>query len=215
MDVLKLISTGSGKMAEVPSISTSVCLNKYCGEHAKIDGAICKYCFAMRYAKMRESLRKKLARNHEILTTRILEDKEVPIVNAQIFRFESFGDLNNTTQLRNYYKIARMNPNVKFALWTKNPSIIVECDEQMPLNITLVMSSLFVNVSITQQQIDRFLKKCDGKVDACQVKVFTVYNKKYATDNNIDINCGARSCFSCQKCYHKDNGQVFIKELIK
>ena len=33
-------------------------------------------------------------------------------------------------------------------------------------------------------------------------KVFTVYDKKYLKENkDVVINCGARSCITCQKCY--------------
>lgn len=39
-------------------------------------------------------------------------------------------------------------------------------------------------------------------------KVFTVY------DNDHEINCGARSCSACQKCYHK-NGINHLYEKIK
>ena len=50
-------------------------------------------------------------------------------------------------------------------------------------------------------------------------KVFTVYTLEYLQENNINIdkfiNCGARKCIDCMKCYNKRNKTVFINEMLK
>ena len=70
---------------------------------------------------MYKNLNACLERNTKILTGRILKEAEIPMINASFFRFESFGDLINVTQVINYFHICKKNKHVHFALWTKNP----------------------------------------------------------------------------------------------
>ena len=44
--------------------------------------------------------------------------------------------------------------------------------------------------------------------------VFTVYDKDYIEANNVNVNCGARSCLGCQLCYHKDT-EFYVNEKLK
>ena len=44
--------------------------------------------------------------------------------------------------------------------------------------------------------------------------VFTVYDKKFIEENNIEINCGSRDCLGCQLCYHGDT-EFYINEKLK
>ena len=45
-------------------------------------------------------------------------------------------------------------------------------------------------------------------------KVFTVYDKAYSKQNNVEINCGARNCLTCHKCYEHNN-IFFVNETLK
>ena len=144
-------------------------------------------------------------RNTEILTSRILTDDEIPTINALYFRFESFGDIINTTQVSNYFNICKRNPKVKFALWTKNPAIVqrtINNGNAKPKNLQIVLSSHYIN---KQEDASRW-----SFID----KVFTVYGKDYVKENNINVNCGAKSCLLCNKCYRKDS-DMFINEELK
>ena len=194
----------TGKMAGMASISTSVTTNERCAKNAQIPGSICEKCFAAKQMKIFPSMEKPMIENQRILTGEILPPEKLPIINHIYFRFESFGDLNNATQVKNYFNICYKNPRVKFALWTKNPDYIAEAIRDgyaKPDNLNIVLSSLFVN----QERKNPF-----PFVD----KVFTVYDADHIEAYDIEINCGARSCFGCGLCYEK-NGVTVINEKLK
>lgn len=194
----------SGKMAGMVSISTSVTTNERCAKNARIKGSICEKCFAAKQMKFYPSMENCMVENQRILTSDILSMEKLPIINNLYFRFEAFGDLNNATQVKNYFNICYKNPGVKFALWTKNPDYIAQAINdgyEKPNNLSIVLSSLFINQE--RKNIYPFVDK-----------VFTVYDDAYITENNVDINCGAKSCFSCGLCYEK-NGVSVINEKLK
>ena len=196
----------SGKMSGMQSLSTSCLCNKNCLSRVENSNLVCSHCYAQRQMKMYKNLEKCLKKNTEILTTKLLTDEEIPLINAAFFRFESFGDLNNEVQIVNYFRICKRNKHVKFALWTKNPWIIAEAinnGESKPRNLQIVYSSPYLN-------------KCDNKLNKYPFidKIFTVYTKEYIEANNIEINCGAKSCLSCHKCYIKSK-VVYINERCK
>lgn len=196
----------TGKMSGMQSLSTSCLCNKNCLNRVENVNLVCSHCYAQRQMKMYKNLEKCLKKNTEILTTRLLTDEEIPLINAAFFRFESFGDLNNEIQVVNYFRICKRNKHVKFALWTKNPWIIagtINNGENKPRNLQVIYSS-------------PYLDKCDNKLNKYPFidKIFTVYTKEYIKENNIEINCGAKSCLSCHKCYVKSK-EIYINEKCK
>lgn len=195
------ITTHSGKLKSLQSIGTTCKTNVKCAEYAKIKGSICEKCYAKRYTDIRPGLEKCLEANTEILTKKIIPKKDLPVINACYFRFESFGDLHNATQLINYFNICKKNPDVNFALWTKNPQIVKEVADQKPKNLQILVSSLMVNQPVDISNMPY--------ID----KVFTVYDKETIEKDGININCGAKSCLTCHKCYKK--GTKIINEKLK
>ena len=195
------ITTHSGKMKGMQSIGTTCKLNPTCAKNAKIKGSVCEKCYAQRYTGMRKGLENHLERNTKLLTSKIIPMDELPIVNACYFRFESFGDLHNTTQLINYFNICKKNPDTYFALWTKNPGIVKKVADQKPKNLQIIVSSLMLNKPVDISKMPY--------ID----KVFTVYDKETIKRDGININCGAKSCLTCHKCYKK--GNKVINEKLK
>lgn len=194
----------TGKMAGMASISTAVTTNARCAKNAQIKGSICEKCFAARQMKIYPSMEKPMIENQRILTSNILPMEKLPVINNLYFRFESFGDLNNDIQAINYFRICYKNPNVKFALWTKNPDYIaaaIDRGYEKPANLNIVLSSLFIN---------KERKHKYSFVD----KVFTVYDPQHIEKHDININCGAKNCFTCGLCYEK-NGISAINEKLK
>ena len=198
----------TGKMEGINSIGTSCVDNPFCINRRENGDSICSHCYAATYMKMRKALKEHLAENAEILTTRLLKGREIPVTNSHIFRFESFGDLYNATHLANYVLIAERNPFTQFGLWTKNTWVLDELFNKngiaKPKNLSIVVSSPMMNKVI---ELDR---EKYWFVD----HVFTVYDKKFIEVNNIDINCGSRNCLGCQICYHK-NEEFYVKEKLK
>lgn len=192
----------SGKMEGVNCLSTSNLGNPFCAARKKYPDSICSKCFADTTCKRYASLNVNMARNTEILTTRLFEVSEMPMINASIFRLESFGDLVNATQCINYFRLCKANPNVRFALWTKNPGIVRQAlkQESKPENLIILLSSHKIGVKVDAGRFD-FIDK-----------TFTVYRKTEMKPENI--NCGSRSCLACQRCYSK-NTESEIREYLK
>ena len=199
----------TGKLEGFASLSTSPLCNAHCIERMKSDVAVCKHCFSARMQKRYANLREKLERNTEFLTKTELKAEDIPFLNMAFFRFESFGDLNNTLQVKNYFLIAEQNKHCTMALWTKNPWIIADAIEEYgiekPDNLIIILSSVLLNVSVDADQVAQKYPFID--------KVFTVYDKEHA--ESVNINCGARSCATCQRCYHKADGIEYVNELLK
>lgn len=199
----------NGKMENVFSLSTDINSNPICQGRQKIAGSICAACFAARMfdnlTGRYRSVNRAFKRNTEILCKRLLKDNEIPRINpakVPIFRFEAYGDLMNVIQVLNYFKICYKNPAVNFAMWTKNPGFIIKALKiaPKPANLQIVLSSMGMNTPAHAERFDF--------VD----KVFTVYDEKTIEAQNININCGARSCFACRKCYNPNpNGEKLIE----
>lgn len=198
----------TGKMEGIDSIGTSCANNPFCIKRRENGDSVCSHCYAATYMKMRKSLQEHLEENAEVLTTRLLTGNEVPVTNANIMRFESFGDLYNTTHLANYVMICERNPLTKFGLWTKNIWVLDELFNKngvkKPDNLSIVVSSPMMNV-----QADLDMNKY-WFTD----HIFTVYDKKFIEDNNVNVNCGSRDCLGCQRCYHRDT-EFYVREQLK
>ena len=198
----------SGKMSGISSLGTSCASNPHCLKRRENGESVCSKCYASTYMKMREALKKHLEDNAEILTTRYLTDREIPFINANVYRFESFGDLYNDIHLENYINICKLNPNTRFALYTKNiwilDSVFNGKGVEKPNNMSIVVSSPLLNKVLELDRNQYWF------VD----HVFTVHTKADIKENNIDINCGARNCLGCQICYNT-NTDYFVREKLK
>jgi phage pi2 protein 07 len=202
------VTNHDGKMKGIHSIGTSCVNNPWCIKRRENGESVCSRCYAETYMKMRKSLKQRLSDNADILTTRLLEEREIPFTNDLVFRFESFGDLYNATHLQNYLLICDKNPYTNFGLWTKNTWILDDVFNkkaiEKPENLSVVVSSPMLN---KQMELD---KKRYWFVD----HIFTVYDKKSIEKDNICINCGSKDCFGCQICYHKGT-DFYVREKLK
>ena len=200
------ITTHTGKLANIPSINTSSLTNPYCIERSKNPKSICSRCYSNTLQKLRKQLNNKLELNSKFLSENIIPYEKLPLINALYFRFQSFGDLINMTHLENLLNIARKNPKVNFALWTKRTDLIKKADSRVYLpNLILIYSN---------PMLDAPMREVPKRFE----KVFQVFSKDYinapSTYGHIHINCGARNCLECKKCY-EFNGHRIINELVK
>lgn len=197
----------SGKMAGLQSVSTSVILNKSCARRRLVPGSICSKCFAAAMMDRYTDLDNCMQSNHAILTGSVLPLSSLPLIPSRYFRFEAFAEIANVTQVINYFNIARKNPDTLCAMWTKNPHIVakaIEAGHEKPANLQIVLSSPLINKPIKSTKY--------AFID----KIFTVYDKTGAKD--VNINCGARSCLSCGRCYRPNPDGVkiqYVNELLK
>lgn len=185
--------------------------NELIHEINKIKVLVCGYCFADNTLKRRTNMQNPLSVNTEILTSRILCDDEIPFINRLVFRYESFGDLNNVTHAINFINIARENPHCTFAWWTKKPVLIRKAMnelgiDRLPENIVCIFSSYYVNEINT---------KIAEYFDFINI-VFTVFDGYYLEEHpDVEITCGNRQCLGCMLCYTKHDDVVYVNELVK
>lgn len=203
-NLLHITTKHTGKMEGMHSLSSSCRQNPYCMQRSKIDGTICQKCYAQNMMKMYAKLDPCMSKNGDILSSRVLTEEELPVINVAYFRFEAFGDLINDIHVINFFNICKLNPDTHFALWTKNPGLIqaaIDKGNPKPDNLQIVLSSPYVNV------------KADNKWEFVD-KLFTVYDKQFIAENNIEVNCHGKQCLKCKMCY-KNNGVTDIKEQLK
>lgn len=194
----------SGKMSGIPSVSTSCLVNPICKARMKQGDSICAHCFAETTLKRYTACGKAMESNFHLLNDSVLPLDLLPIfANVAIVRIESFGDVASVTQAINYANLCKVNPNVVFAWWSKNMSIIEKAFDIVgkPENVIMVESSEKLNVE---------KEKSSPIVD----KVFTVYDEKTIAQKSVEINCGARCCATCRRCYRKDT-EIVVNEKLK
>jgi len=193
------------KLEGFKSINTSVELNAFCQkmiskkEKGKLN-TICERCYASTMEKRFNSLRSNIKDNFDILTTQLLEPKQLPLLLDRVFRLHSLGELENAIHFKNYIMLAHINPYTRFTLWTKRNDIVSEVlkTETLPNNLSLIFSNAKVNSK-------------DIKVPQHFTKVFTNYTKQGSKD--VVINC-SNKCKDCMLCY-SDNSVTHIRELVK
>lgn len=202
----------TGKMQGMHGIGTSVKLNPFCKLNQLCENAICKDCYA---ENMRKSVAYKLALCTYVLCTYEFLPEQIPLLNCLQFRFESFSDLMNDTQAKNYLNISAKNPGVKKAIWTKRPEILYRnivnhCGGVKPENLMVVVSSMKLNAPDTTIKGKYMLF---GNIDMVN-HVFTVFTADYALANNIIIQCGNSVCLACGICYNGNTG-FYVNEILK
>lgn len=194
----------TGKMSGMLSLSTSCTVNPFCLARMKMGAGVCAHCYADALQDRYPTLKAALVHNSEILSKTLVSVDAFPFLfGLSVFRLESFGDLINVTHARNYIRFCKRNPSTVFALWTKNPNLLetaYRLEGGKPANLVTNRSSLPLNKAANidpRFQIDH---------------IFTVYDKRSAA--TVEINCGARSCATCLRCYRK-YGDLHISEKLK
>ena len=207
----KLLSVSqglTGKMTGMPAITTSMLCNAHCQKLSNIIGTVCEKCYTMKYLKSRPAVEKCYAENTDLLTSSIIPIKQLPFINASMCRLETFGDIVNTTHLQNYVNLIKKNNHCMFSLFTKNYTVVFDYfkTHKQPKNLSIVISSLIINEPFELEFLPDYL---------INVKIFTVYSKPFAKDNNVAINCGKNRCIDCRRCYTKNKNPIYVSEILK
>ena len=194
----------SGKMENIPSVSSSCLFNPICLKRMQDKNSICSHCFAAATLERYTAAGNATESNFKLLNDSILPLELLPKFKeeVEIARIESFGDVGSVIQAINYANMARVNSHVTFAWWTKNVPIVAKAFDMVgkPENVILIESSEKLNMA---------KEKSSHYVD----KVFTVYDEKTIKEQNININCGSRACNTCRRCYRKDTESVISEKL--
>lgn len=206
---LWIVNHNANKLQGISSISSSVHDNIFCKCRQCLENCICKFCYAFNQQSYQTGLKE-----HNVLNGIILRNILIPVemfkclpILFPYLRIESFGDVANLIQARNYIRIIKAFPEKRCAIWSKNIAIWEKAFaiEGKPENTTYVHSSSELN---KPDNIDR---KKYSFID----HVFTVYTKAYIKSHNIIINCGGKKCLACilekKNCYFR-NTEFFINE---
>lgn len=200
------ITTLTGKLEGYPGITTSCKQNALFLARRSNADMICHECFAADTLDRYDA-----ADEHATLNSLLLQHNAIPadllprFRNVQEVRIEPFGDQANTQQSLNMITMCNANPRVRFGWWTKNPGIVDRAIKiaGRPVNVSFVLSSCFKNKELKLADVQRVFPWVDH--------VFTVFTKDYIKDHDIKINCGARNCWECGRCYKNDgttDGQI-------
>ena len=201
--------TSNSKLAGIKSLSTCCLDNKFCLYRMQDCNSICSHCYAATQQERQHGLT-----DHNIINGVILRNvlftidvlQTLPLWQEKFFRIESFGDVENETQARNYIRLCKAFPETRFAAWTKNHNVWKKAFEKeggKPANLSFIISSCYVNVEMDIPE------NMANDVN----HVFTVYDKRA----QADINCGGRKCMECLKahknCYYTDTEKQIREEL--
>lgn len=199
-------SNRASKLAGLTSISTSALDNKFCMAkklqamlHPE-KNIICRFCYAITQQRQQIGVMLCGIRNKKILSSVLIPIKYFKYADVgtdKNQRIEAFGDVDNTTQTRNYIRLCKAWLKKFFAAWSKNTLIWFQSFEieGKPVNLCFVVSSLIINV--IQPIAEKYMCYVDHR--------FTVFEKQFAKDHDIKINCGGRKCLGCLLCYRKNN----------
>lgn len=213
-----VVSALTGKLEDFYAVSTSVLMNPICQARAKIEGCICKDCYAAAGCARFVGLCQSLETNYIILNNFLLSEEAlatvaIPSTNGKA-RVEAHGDAASLICAINHRRLVASHRHLDFGLWTKNDEFYVNAfdAEGKPDNMIFIVSSPMVN------EIAEISERAKKYVD----HVFTVYEKEYAIEHGIKINCGTwnandldHRCKLCMKCYDKQNKDFYISELKK
>ena len=189
-----------GKMEGMHSLNTSAEINPFCQAMRQCPGSVCHSCYSKSRERRWHYAHEAWVNNYYVLSENVLKDRELPIINNQLFRFDAHGDLVNRVHYKNQASIAEANPKTMFTLWSKNLAIINRGGIIKLHNLIHVFSTYKLN------ELNPILPKGFDKV-------FTVFRRPFVRENNVEINC-EKKCITCGKCYERNN-IVKINELIK
>jgi hypothetical protein len=203
------VSEMTGKLKGVPAVNTSPLDNPFCEKMSKVEGSICSFCYSRKMvAGIRRNCRKGWKENGEVLSSGLIGEKTIKAMRIPekavngIVRFSAHGELINEFHCWNLIQIARVHPDITFALWTKRLDIVRNCLDVVskPENLIIIYSNPTVDSIIPVAILQVRYPFVD--------KVFNVIS------NDSDaVNCGARSCATCQLCYSKDTTSEIIEKL--
>lgn len=210
--MIKVYTGTTGKMAGTSHISVATGEPETC-KRCKI----ASICYADKFQKARPFIREAYYKNGIEITKKVYDMDELPLVTTLQCRFDAFGEIydgeRGDIQLANYVNIAKKNPRVNFALWSRNYKKIEKyfSEHDKPDNFKLIRSTSEVDKPVMCIPNQHIWNGC-----------FNVVSKQYSMDNHININCGTKnkhgkkySCVECPTgCYHSGvNAVVF--EVVK
>ena len=187
----------SGKIEGLFSIDSSAAGCGFCAMMQKAaignNDHICNYCYARRGTLAIPAVKNRHMLNMEILSSIDFTVEELSLMGLTgIVRFNSDGDFDNITHVRNAIRIAYGNRFAKFSLWTKNEHDTIKATDELgkPDNMIYVASSPIIGKAIKLPKYFDY--------------TFTAYREDQMQEalENGNCECNGRKCMECGfKCY--------------
>jgi hypothetical protein len=194
MEKLK-ITKGAGKMEGLGSCNSNPLNNEFCRKMSE-GNTICKECYSIKSLKSyRKGCVPAWTHNGTVLSTADHSVEDMPFLNQSIFRIHSHGELINNKHCRNIFRLALRNPKTIFGFWTKRKDIVRRCGMEVPENVIMIYSNPRIDKVIT-------------RVPKGFHKVFNVVS----SEDIMKVNCGARKCVECQRCYSFETESVIVEK---
>lgn len=207
--IISGITGSTTKTGLIPSYSTNCLLCDSClKRQADPDPLnVCRYCYSKKILKLRPTLYEKTKRNTDLACGQAWTAADIPILTGRFFRLESFGEIQNTQQVQNYFLLAAKNPATVINLFTKNADIVKATDIKKPDNLRVVYSVQQINKELTPDELSAIINEYPF-IDS----VFRVVTK--GRINKEKNTCGG-FCPSCMKCFKAGPLQVITEGLRK
>lgn len=188
---------------ETPSYSISACSCKMGSKLNKMKGTVCEYC----YARKGHYLFPVVKNAYDIRLGKIMDeplwvDAMIYILLKKIrnkkhldkFRWHDSGDIQSVKHLEKIAEIARMTPNIKHWLPTKEVNIVKEYtkNNKLPNNLIIRLSAFYINGE------PAIIPKTTTSVVITKDKVGHV--KGFDCPVYSDSSHG-KSCGECEACY--------------
>ena len=194
------ISKMTGKLDGFKAVSTNTVTNSFCQKMNTSGDTICRICYSHGMLKSyRKNMQASLQRNSDLLSSRLLEQSELPTLLDAFLRINAHGELINQTHLENIFLIAEHNPHCNVAIWTKRKDIVAKvlAKRDKPANIILVWSN---------PKIDKVVYTPPKHFDR-------VFNNVTHDHKEAEQNCTGQQCKNCLLCYKFDTTKVIIEAI--
>ena len=208
----------SGKIEGIQSIDSSAHNCTFCNQMraSKNPDLICHACYDYKLESFRENMKNRHGLQLKILSSVLFTGEELaclPIYTDK-FRLDSCGDIENTTQARNYLRICKSHVRTTFTLWTKNLVAIrkaLELENGKPENLIIIFSDPIINGCGKNDTIFKAFPWIDY--------IFMVARKD-DVQSFLDMGmneCNGKKCKDCgYKCYIRnawENHTVIVEKL--
>ena len=207
MDILNILSNGSGKMEGIQSINTNPIGNSFCDKMRKNPENVCSFCYSAQMLQtFRQSCVPKYDRNGQILSESVLPLNLLPTIGSALVRISSHGELINDIHVVNIMNIVKKNPHVTFTIFTKRLNLLKAyfAENEKPDNFIVIFSNNQFNKPVTASKMQERFPFVD--------KVFNVVTPESGLNDRI--NC-VGSCLECRKCYTKGESTGELYEAVK
>ena len=194
------ISKMTGKLDGFKAISTNTVTNSFCIKMNATGDTICRQCYSHGMLKSyRKNMQGALQRNSDLLSSRILDQSELPTILDAFFRINAHGELINAIHLENICKVAEYNPHCNVALWTKRKDIVSRmfAKREKPSNLILIWSN---------PKIDKIVYTPPKHFD----RVFSNVTYEHKPEEQ---NCTGQKCKDCLLCYRHDTTKVIVEAI--